>query len=115
VVLDVVGGDWAQKNIACLKPQGRLVQIGFGKSPSVEIDLRLVMAKQAIITGSLMRPRSADEKARLTRKVLDVVWPLMESRKIKTVIDAVFDLKDASLAHARLEASEQCGKVVLRV
>ena len=115
IVLDIVGGDWAAKHLECLKFKGRLVQVGFGKSPFVELNLRDVMAKQAIITGSMLRPRSNAEKARLVARFREIVFPLIEAGLIKPVVDKVFDLAEAGAAHAYLESGHQKGKVVLRV
>ena len=114
VVLDIVAGDYVAKNLLCLNMKGRMVQVGSGRSAVVELDLRRVMQKQAIITGSMLRPRSADEKARLTAKVHERVWPLIEQGKIKPVLAQVFDFVDAAGAHEWMDGSH-CGKVVLKV
>ena len=115
VVLDIVGGDFFNKNLACLKPRGRMVQVGFAKTSTVELDLRRIMQKFAVLTGSMLRPRSADEKARLTAAVHARVWPLIEAGSIKPVIDRVFDFGDAAAAHAYMDSGNHTGKVVLRL
>ena len=115
VVLDIVAGDFFAKNLACLNMSGRIVQVGFGKEAVVEVDLRRIMAKQAIITGSMLRPRSADEKARITAKVHERVWPLIENRAIRPILSAEFDFANAAGAHAWMDAGDHKGKVVLRV
>jgi NADPH:quinone reductase-like Zn-dependent oxidoreductase len=89
-----------------------MVQVGNGKSATVEIDLRRIMQKQAILTGSMLRPRSADEKARLTAAVRSRVWPLIEQGRIRPVLDKIFDAADASGAHAWMDGAHN-GKVVL--
>ncbi|MBW8883043.1 MAG: zinc-binding dehydrogenase, partial [Asticcacaulis sp.] len=114
VVLDIVAGDYVAKNLLCLNMKGRMVQVGSGRSPAVEIDLRRVMQKQAVITGSMLRPRSADEKARLTAKVHEHVWPLIEHGKIKPVLAEVLDFAEAAKAHAWMDGAH-CGKVVLKL
>jgi NADPH:quinone reductase-like Zn-dependent oxidoreductase len=81
----------------------------------IEVDLRRVMAKQAIITGSMLRPRSAEEKAWITAKVHERVWPLIESGAIRPIVAQTFDLADAAGAHAWMDAGDHKGKVVLRV
>ncbi|MGA9657927.1 MAG: NAD(P)H-quinone oxidoreductase, partial [Asticcacaulis sp.] len=113
IVLDIVAGDFYGKNLACLNMGGRLVQVGFGKSPVVEMDLRRIMAKQAIVTGSMLRPRSADEKARLTACVRKRVWPLIEAGRIKPVLDRVFAFDEAAQAHAYMDSGVHTGKLVL--
>ena len=114
VVLDIVAGDFFAKNLACLNMKGRIVQVGFGKDAVIEIDLRRIMAKQAIITGSMLRPRSADEKARITAKVRERVWPLIESGTIRPILAEIFDLADVASAHAWMDKGDHKGKVVLR-
>ena len=115
VVLDIVAGDFFAKNLACLNMRGRIVQVGFGKEAVVEVDLRRIMAKLAIVTGSMLRPRSPDEKARITAKVHERVWPLIESGAIRPILAAEFDFTDAAGAHAWMDAGDHKGKVVLRV
>lgn len=114
VVLDIVAGDFVEKNLLVLNLKGRMVQVGNGKSAVVEIDLRRIMAKQAILTGSMLRPRSPEEKARLTAAVRSRVWPLIEAGKIRPILAKVFDFTAASGAHQWMEESHS-GKVVLKV
>lgn len=113
VVLDIVAGDFFAKNLACLNMRGRIVQVGFGKEATVEIDLRRIMAKQAIVTGSMLRPRSADEKARITAKVHERVWPLIEQGLIRSILAETFTLADAAGAHTWMDKGDHKGKVVL--
>jgi len=113
VVLDIVAGDFVEKNLLTLNHKGRMVQVGNGKSATVEIDLRRIMQKQAILTGSMLRPRSADEKARLTAVVHSRVWPLIETGKIKPVLAQTFDLADAASAHTWMDEAHN-GKVALK-
>lgn len=115
IILDIIGGDFAAKNIDCLNFKGRLVQVGFGKSPVVELNLIAVMAKQAVITGSMLRPRSVAEKARLISVARDHIWPMIEAGTIRPVVDRVFDLTEAEAGHDWLISGQQKGKVVLRV
>src|SRR6185312_10572061 len=112
VVLDIVAGDFVEKNLLALNPKGRMVQVGNGKAAVVEIDLRRIMQKQAILTGSMLRPRSPEEKARLTAAVRARVWPLIEQGKIKPVLAKVFDAADAAAAHAWMDEAHN-GKVVI--
>lgn len=115
VVLDIVAGDFAAKNLLCLNHGGRMVQVGTGKSPEVQIDLRRIMQKQAVLTGSMLRPRSGDEKARLTALVHQRIWPLIESGRIKPILSKTVDFAHVSQAHAWLQAGDHKGKVVLRL
>ena len=115
VVLDMVGGAYTPANIEALKPFGRLVQIAVLGGVKAEIDLSLIMRKRLVVTGSTLRPRPADDKARLARGVEETVWPWIESGKFRPIVDAVFPLAEAAKAHARIEHSDHLGKIVLTV
>ena len=114
VVLDMVGGPYFAKNLAALKTGGRIVYIASLGGGTVELPIGAMMMKRATITGSTLRPRGADEKARLAGEVERVVWPWIEAGKVKTVIDHTFPLADAAEAHALLDRPH-LGKVVLTV
>jgi NADPH:quinone reductase-like Zn-dependent oxidoreductase len=92
-----------------------MVQVGTSSQPHVEIDLRRIMQKQAVLTGSMLRPRSPDEKARLTAAVKAHVWPLIEAGRIHPVIDRVFAFADIAAAHAYMESGAHKGKVVVKI
>ncbi len=113
VILDMVGGDYTPKNLACLKPLGRNVLIATQGGARAEIDLMGLMRDRLILTGSTLRPRSADEKARLTAAVEARVWPWIEAGKIKPIVDKTFPLAEAGAAHAYVERGGHVGKVVL--
>ncbi len=115
VVLDIIAGDFTPKNLLCLNPKGRIVQVGTSRSAEVPIDLRRIMQKQAVLTGSMLRPRSADEKARLSDAVRERVWPLVEAGRIKPVIDRAFDFADVVAAHAYMDSGTHKGKVILKI
>jgi putative PIG3 family NAD(P)H quinone oxidoreductase len=113
VVLDMVGGDYVQRNLHALKPGGRLVNIAYQAGARVELDLRPVMTKRLTITGSTLRGRSADEKARLGEAVERHVWPWVLDGRLRLPVDATFPLAEAAAAHARMETGEHIGKIVL--
>ena len=113
VILDMVGGDYTPRNINVLKPGGRLVQIAMLGGLKAEVDLGQVMRKRLTLTGSTLRPRDADEKARLARAVEQTVWPWIEQGKLKPIIDSTFPLEQAAAAHARIESGDHLGKIVL--
>jgi putative PIG3 family NAD(P)H quinone oxidoreductase len=115
VILDMVGGDYAPRNIACLNPGGRLVMIAVQGGAEATLNLARIMMGRLTVTGSTLRPRSADEKARLTAAVEARVWPWIEAGLIKPIIDKTFPLNEAAAAHAYLEAGEHLGKVMLTV
>jgi len=113
VVLDMVGASYFDKNLDALNTGGRIVYIAALAGPVLEVPVMKIMQKRAVLTGSTLRPRSADEKARLAAEIERIVWPWIAAGKLKPVIDATFPLEDAAAAHAHLEAGEHVGKVVL--
>ena len=114
VVLDMVGGAYFAKNLAALNTGGRIVYIAALGGGTIELPIGAMMQKRATITGSTLRPRGADEKARLAGEVERVVWPWIEAGKVKTVIDHTFPLADAAKAHALMD-QPHLGKIVLTV
>lgn len=115
VILDMVGGPYFAKNLECLHNEGRLVYIAAQAGNNVELPIQKMMQKRLTIRGSTLRPRTADEKARLAHEVERVVWPWLERGLVKPVIDRVFPLGEAASAHAYLETGPHQGKVVLEV
>lgn len=113
VVLDMVGGAYVQKNLNILNDRGRCVMIAFQQGPQAELNLMRLMLKRLTLTGSTLRSRSNEEKARIAREVERVVWPWIEAGKVKPVIDSTFPLAEAEQAHARLQSGGHAGKVVL--
>ena len=113
VVLDMVGASYFDKNLDALNVGGRIVYIAALAGPVLEVPVMALMQKRAVLTGSTLRPRPADEKARLAAEIERVVWPWIAAGKLKPVIDATFPLEEAAAAHAHLEAGEHVGKVVL--
>jgi len=112
VILDIVGGDYIERNIRSLADDGRLVNIGFQAGSKVTIDLMRVMLKRLTLTGSTLRIRSAEVKAAIARAVEEKVLPLIADKRIRIVIDATYPLAEAAKAHQRMEESH-IGKVVL--
>ena len=113
VVLDMVGASYFAQNLAALKTGGRIVYIATLGGGTIELPIGALMQKRATITGSTLRPRDADEKARLAAEVERVVWPWIETGKVKAIVDATFPLADAAKAHALLESGAHLGKAVL--
>ncbi|KRA62464.1 NAD(P)H-quinone oxidoreductase [Caulobacter sp. Root656] len=113
VVLDMVGASYLDRNLEALNTGGRIVYIAALAGPVLEVPVMKIMQKRAVLTGSTLRPRSADEKARLAAEIERVVWPWIAAGKLAPVIDATFPLEEAAAAHAHLEAGEHVGKVVL--
>jgi NADPH:quinone reductase len=115
VILDMVGGDYVPRNYAVAAFRGRIVQIAHLNGHKAAIDLRLLMVKRLIHTGSTLRPRSPAEKAAIAEALREKVWPLLAAGRCKPLIDSTYPLADAAKAHARMESSAHIGKIVLTV
>ena len=113
VILDMVGGDYTARNLACLADDGRLVIIGLLGGVKAEVPLAQILLRRLSVTGSTLRPRSNAYKAELARALKQQVWPLIEAGKVRPVIDSRYPLEHASRAHARMESGEHIGKLVL--
>ena len=115
LILDMVGGDYLPRNVRALENDGRLVQIAFLQGSKVALNFAQVMMRRLTITGLTLRPQSDGAKAKIAADLLAHVWPLYASGRIKPVMDSEFPLAEAAAAHARMEASEHIGKIVLKV
>ena len=113
VVLDMVGADYAGLHLSVLRPLGRWVVIATLSGALAQVDLGRLMMKRIVLTGSTLRARPADEKARLIAAVEATVWPWVVSGQIRPPVEATFPLDQASAAHLRLEAGGHVGKIVL--
>jgi len=114
VILDMVGGDYLQRNLSCLRQDGRLVQIAFQNGPKTQINLTPILVKRLTLTGSTLRPRSVAEKAAIARGLREKVWPLLASGRVRPVVHAVLPLTEAAAAHRLLESGTSIGKIVLQ-
>jgi len=115
VIIDMVGGNYINKNLHSLALNGRLVQIAFLESSEAHIDARPIMIKRLSFTGSTLRPRTDDDKAAIGKALVDQVFPLMESGRCLPLIHRVFPLDQAVQAHQLMESSTHIGKIMLQV
>ena len=115
VVLDMVGGDYLPRNLACLAEEGRHVSIAVQRGATAEIPNFDIMRRRLTLTGSTLRPRSQDFKTMVADEILRTVWPYVTGGRLKPVIDSVFPLERAADAHARMESGGHVGKIVLEV
>jgi len=113
VALDMVGAPCFAPTLEALKTGGRIVYIAALGGGMLELPVRQIMLKRAVVTGSTLRPRSADEKARLAMQVERVVWPWIAAGKVRAIVDRTFPLAEAAAAHAYLESGDHVGKIVL--
>ena len=115
VTLDMVGGEYTDRNIVAAAEEGRIVQIATLGGMDVKINIARMMMKRVTITGSTLRPRTREVKAGFARALEMKVWPLIAAGKVKVVMDSTFGLAQAADAHRRMETSEHIGKIVLTV
>jgi NADPH2:quinone reductase len=115
VILDMVGGDYIERNYDAARADGRIVQIAFLNGRFAEVDFSKLMVKRLTHTGSTLRARTIDFKAELARAVEETVWPVIAQGKYRPVLDKTFPLADASDAHERMESGGHIGKIILTV
>ena len=114
VILDIVAGDYINKNISIMSHKGRHITIALQKGRYSQIDFGLVMRKQLILSGSTLRPQSIDEKALTAQKIKTFIWPLLTKNQIKPHIHSVFSLNEVIKAHTLMESGSNYGKIVLQ-
>ena len=115
VVLDMIGGDYLPRNLACLAEEGRHVSIAVQRGATAEIPIFDIMRRRLTLTGSTLRPRSVEFKTMVADEIGRTVWPYAASGRLKPVIDSVFPLEQAADAHRRIESGDHIGKIVLEI
>ena len=115
IILDIVGGNNVAKNIKAAVPGGRIIQLAFAAGSNVEINLMPIMLKRITYTGSTLRSRTDAYKAEIARQLETLVWPLLETRKLRAVIHKIFPLKAAAEAHQLMESAAHTGKILLEI
>ena len=112
-VIDMVGGDYVPRNLQCLAEDGRHVSIAMLGGVKAEVFIPLIMTKRLTLTGSTLRARNLSFKSLVADEITRTVWPHVEAGRLKPVIDSTFPLADAAQAHARMDAGDHVGKIVL--
>ncbi|MBS0243613.1 MAG: NAD(P)H-quinone oxidoreductase, partial [Proteobacteria bacterium] len=115
VILDMVGGDYTDKNIVAAAEDGRIVQIAVLGGAEVKLNVARLMMKRVTLTGSTLRPRTREVKAGFAQAIEERVWPLVSAGTVKVIVDGVFPLGQAADAHRRMETSLHIGKIMLTV
>ncbi|RYY02427.1 MAG: NAD(P)H-quinone oxidoreductase [Gammaproteobacteria bacterium] len=115
VILDMVGGDYIQRNFSAAAKDARIVNIAFLNGSKTELDLMPVMVKRLTLTGSTLRGQSPQVKESIAQELKQHVWPLLNEQKIKPIIDSVFPFSEVASAHERMESSQHIGKIMLEV
>jgi putative PIG3 family NAD(P)H quinone oxidoreductase len=115
IVLDMIGGDYLTRNLACLAEEGRHVSIAVQRGPKAEVPIFDIMRRRLTLTGSTLRARSVAFKAAIAAELRRDVWPHLETGEIRPVIDRIFPLSQAADAHRRMDSGDHVGKIVLEV
>ena len=115
VIVDMVGGDYLPRNLACLAEEGRHVSIAIQRGATAEIPIFDIMRRRLTLTGSTLRPRPVEFKTMVADEIARTVWPYVEGGRLRPVIDTVFPLEEAAAAHERMETGDHVGKIVLEV
>jgi NADPH2:quinone reductase len=115
VILDMVGGDYVDRELKCLADDGRIVIIAFLGGSKATLNLNDILRRRLAVTGSALRPRPVEFKGAIARKLHEKVWPLIEAGKIKAIIHKTFPLAESAKAHELMESSAHIGKIVLTV
>jgi len=115
IVVDMVGGDYLPRNLACLALEGRHVSIAVQRGATAEIPIFDIMRRRLTLTGSTLRPRSVEFKTMVADEIARTVWPYVEGGRLKPVIDSVFPLERIAEAFARMDSADHVGKTVLKV
>lgn len=114
VILDLAGGDFIQKNINVAAPEGRIVYIAFIRGFTAEVNFAPLLVKRLTLTGSTLRAQSFEQKAVMTREIIENIYPHIENGNIKPLVDRVFELADVASAHDYMQSGAHMGKIVLR-
>ncbi len=114
VILDLAGGDFIQKNINVAAPEGRIVYIAFIRGFEAEVNFAPLLMKRLTLTGSTLRAQSFDQKAVMTREIIEHIYPHIENGNIKPMVDRVFELEDVAKAHEYMQSGAHMGKILLR-
>ncbi len=115
VILDMVGGDYIQRNFSAAAKDGRIVSIAFLQGSKIQVDFMPLMLKRLTLTGSTLRAQSAQVKAVIARELKENIWPLLNNKSIEPVIDSVFPFEQVAAAHERMESDLHIGKIILTI
>lgn len=113
VILDMVGGEYIQKNLFLAATEGRIINIAYLQGPVNKVNFLPIMLKRLTVTGSTLRPQSLEAKTAIAEQLKEKVWPLLENRTIKPIIAKTFALEEVVAAHSLMESNEHIGKIIL--
>ena len=114
-VLDVIGGDYLDRNVACLALKGHIVQVGVMAGGNIPFNLGAMMGKRAKLSGTVLRARPIEEKIAISQRFALEILPLFESGAIRPVIDRRYDFADIAQGHTHMESNANIGKIVIDI
>jgi NADPH2:quinone reductase len=115
VILDMIGGDYIQKNLNLAAPEGRIVNIAYMNGFKTEVNFAPLLMKRVTMTGSTLRAQTFAQKAVMVQEIMEHIYPHMESGKIKPLIDSVYPLEEVEQAHGHMQGGQHMGKIILKV
>ena len=115
VTLDMIGGDYIQKNINLAAPEGRIVNIAFMKGFKAEVNFAGLLMKRVTLTGSTLRAQSFAQKTVMVEEIMDRIYPHLESGAIKPIVDSIYPLEQVEQAHGHMEGGQHMGKIILKM
>lgn len=115
VILDMIGGDYIQKNLNVAAPEGRIVNIAYMRGFKAEVNFAPLLMKRLTMTGSTLRAQSFAQKTVMVEEILQHVYPLLESGEVKPIIDSIYPLEQAEEGHARMQSGQHMGKIILKM
>jgi NADPH:quinone reductase-like Zn-dependent oxidoreductase len=115
VILDMIGGDYIQKNLNLAAPEGRIVNIAYMKGFKAEVNFAPLLLKRITMTGSTLRAQTSAQKAVMVKEIMERVFPLLEDGTIKPMIDSIYPLEQVEQAHGHMMSGSHMGKIILKV
>ena len=115
VILDMIGGDYIQKNLNLAAPEGRIVNIAFMNGFKAEVNFAPLLIKRITMTGSTLRAQTFAQKAVMVQEIMEHIYPHLESGKIKPIIDSIYPLEEVEQAHGHMQGGQHMGKIILRI
>jgi putative PIG3 family NAD(P)H quinone oxidoreductase len=115
VILDMIGGDYIQKNLNLAAPEGRIVNIAYMNGFKAEVNFAPLLVKRVTMTGSTLRAQTAAQKTVMVKEIMEFIYPHLESGKIKPLIDTIYPLEEVEQAHGHMQGGQHMGKIILRI
>ena len=115
VILDMIGGDYIQKNLNIAAPEARIVNIAYMKGFKAEVNFAPLLMKRITMTGSTLRAQTFAQKAVMVQEIMEHIYPHLESGRIKPIIDSIYPLEQVEQAHGHMEGGQHMGKIIIKI